>query len=89
MALNNNLNGVLNNIVNDVAPVIKLSNGLYSLVDKSSVVPSETEGTNLKGGVVDNCMTSDTIIWYFELLGNWSASYYYMADIRKWGWTEK
>ena len=47
MALNGNLNAVLNNIVNNVSPVIKHSNGLYTLIDKTSVIPDNLSN-NLK-----------------------------------------
>ena len=39
MALNNDLNDVLLNIVDNRSPVIKLSNGLYSLISKQSITP--------------------------------------------------
>ena len=85
MALNNDLNGVLNNMVYNVSPVIKLSNGLYTLVDKSTIISDETPGTNLIGFIVSNCSSTDEIIYKFKLLGNWSSNNYsYNNDTNKW-----
>jgi len=85
MALNNDLNGVLNNMVNNVSPVIKLSNGLYTLVDKSTIISDEIPGTNLIGFIVSNCSSTDEIIYKFKLLGNWSSNNYsYNNDTNKW-----
>lgn len=84
MALNNNLNGVLDNIVHNVSPVIKLSNGLYTLVDKNTIIPDETSGTNLIGKVIEECITIDTIIKLFKLLGSWQDSYIYDSTTNTW-----
>ena len=73
MALNNNLNGVLGNVANGISPIIKLSNGLYSLINKQSIIPDINLGTNLVGNIDVNCNTEDNVIVNFKLLGNWST----------------
>lgn len=89
MALNNNLNGVLNNIIKDVAPVIKLSNGLYTLVDKETIVPDKTQLINLIGDVMLDCSTEDEIISAFKLLGSWASDYYYNQNTNTWTFVPK
>ncbi len=88
MALSNDLNGVLNNVAHGISPVIKLSNGLYTLVDKHSIIPDENLGTNLTGNIIYNCNTEDNVIVNFKLLGNWSTngpSYFeYNEENNKW-----
>ena len=84
MALNGELSDVLNNIIHGVAPVIKLSNGLYTLVNKNTIVPDRTPGTNLFGYVIEECDTYDETI-SFTLIGNWSTDeYWYDRDTNKW-----
>lgn len=72
MALNNDLNGVLGNVANGISPVIKLSNGLYTIVDKHSITPDENLGNNLIGSII-SYYTEDNIIINFKLLGTWST----------------
>lgn len=83
MALNGNLDNVLYNIIwKNVAPVIKLSNGLYTLVDKNTVVPDTTLGTNLIGRGVNDSVLAD-----LKIIGNWSTNQYqYDSDTHKWYW---
>lgn len=66
MVLNGDLNGVLSNVVDNVSPVIKLSNGLYTIVPFYTIVPTDSEnlGTNLLANV---------LITPIKLLGTWST----------------
>ena len=85
MALNNDLNDVLLNIVDNRSPVIKLSNGLYSLISKQSITPDTNLGTNLIGNIDENCITGDEITFYFKLLGTWNDySFYYDDTTGEW-----
>lgn len=70
MALNGNLNNVLSNVVSKVSPVIKLSNGLYTIVPFYTIVPTDSEnlGTNLSVSMPLRLIGS------IELIGTWSSS---------------
>ena len=86
MALNGNLNGVLENAINDISPVIKCGNGLYTLVNKKSIIPTEVNGTNLNCSyyvheIVDNLLVTSIPVL---LIGNWNSNYSYSEDINKW-----
>lgn len=85
MALNNELNGVLSNVVHGTSPVIKLSNGLYTIVDKDSIVPDETLGTNLLGCVNNGYIAYSELISDFKLIGTWrTVNYTYNNETNKW-----
>lgn len=93
MALNGDLNGVLNNIVHNVSPVIRLSNGLYTLISKDEIYPDIVDGVNLTGRIDEYCVSTDNNILYFKLLGNWSSNidtnhYSYINDNNKWEYIE-
>ena len=83
MALNGNLNGVLGNVtfIPSIAPVIKRSDGLYTIVDKDSIKPSDTFGTNLEAGY--RSITDGYI--YINILGAWgTGDYDYDGNNNKW-----
>ena len=84
MALNNDLNDVLLNIADNRSPVIKLSNGLYSLISKQSIAPDTNLGTNLIGNIHENCATGDEITYYFKLLGTWNSNEYFYDQGTGW-----
>lgn len=86
MALNGDLNTVLYNIVYDrAAPVIRLTNGLYTVVQKDSIVPDETLGTNLLGCVNNGYITYSELISDFKLIGTWrTVNYTYNNETNKW-----
>jgi len=88
MALNNDLNGVLSNVAKGISPVIKLSNGLYTIVDKNTIKPTDTLGNGLVGYITNGCHTNDQIIYNFKLLGNWTINYSYNNETNKWEYTD-
>lgn len=82
-----NLNPILSNLVSgNVAPVIQRSDGLYTVVNNDSIIPSDVEGTNLNGSFSN----SDGSLTYIIILGAWEAnasaviSYYYDEITNKW-----
>ena len=84
MALNGNLNGVLSNIVDNRSPVIRLSNGLYTLIDRYSIIPNTNLGTNFNGRIEEYCITEDEIIDIFKLLGTWDSNAYFYDQNTGW-----
>ena len=84
MALNGNLNDVLSNIVDNRSPVIKLSNGLYTLVNRHLIIPDTNLGTNLSGRIDEYCITEDEIIDIFKLLGTWNSNEYFYDQNTGW-----
>lgn len=87
MALNRNLNNFLSSVVWKKSTIIRLTNGLYTLVDVYSIIPDPDEnlGTNLIGSIDWHCETEDSIIREFKLLGTWNDSnYHYNDDTGTW-----
>ncbi len=84
-----NLNSILDNLISgNIAPVIQRSDGLYTVVNNSSITPSDVEGTNLDGSFFN----SDGSLTYITILGAWdtdsstatATSYYYNTTTNKW-----
>ncbi len=81
MALNGNLDVVLTNVIQGVAPVIKRQDGLYTYVN--FIKPSYNSGTNLNANYVMDF--SLPVYSYITLLGTWDSNYYsYNEDNHKW-----
>lgn len=88
ISLNGNLNGVLYFLThNNITPIIKRPDGLYTLVNKSSITPSDNPGTNLNASYPNYNMVKSPIPEYenIAILGNWStSSYHYNSNNNKW-----
>lgn len=88
ISLNGNVNSILYILThNNITPVMKRSDGLYTLVDKSSITPSDNPGTNLNASYPNYDMIKSPIPEYenIAILGNWSTSnYWYNSDNNKW-----
>lgn len=85
MALNGNLTSVLDSVIDMKPPIIKLNNGLYALINYSSVVPDANLGTNLLAQVEESSSINDNIFENYKLLGLWdSVTFLYNTETYKW-----
>ena len=85
MALNGNLESVLDSVIDMKSPIIKLNNGLYALINYSSVVPDTNLGTNLLAQVEESSSINDNIFESYKLLGLWdSSTFFYSNENYKW-----